>query len=110
MKNEVDVIIFIGGGGLIGVEFVGEFVDIMLNFVKKYGVDYKEIKLKLVEVGLKIFFVFLDDFIECVIVSFEKCGVEFLIGFFVINVEGNVIDLKDGFKVVVNIFVWIGGV
>lgn len=96
MKNEVDVIIVIGGGGLIGVELVGEFVDIMFKFVKSYGVNLKEVKFFFVEVGLKIFLVLLDYLIECVIISLEVCGVIFLIGFFVINVVGNEIDLKDG--------------
>ncbi|MCY8260539.1 FAD-dependent oxidoreductase, partial [Bacillus spizizenii] len=42
--------------------------------------------------------------------SLEKRGVEFLTGLPVTNVEGNVIDLKDGSKVVANTFVWTGGV
>lgn len=42
--------------------------------------------------------------------SLEKRGVEFLTGLPVTNVEGNVVDLKDGQKIVTNTFVWTGGV
>ena len=109
-KNEADATILIGGGGLTGVELVGELADIMPNLTKKYGVDPKEIKLKLVEAGPKILPVLPDDLIERATKSLEKRGVEFLTGLPVTNVEGNVIDLKDGSKVVANTFVWTGGV
>ncbi|MDR4434448.1 NAD(P)/FAD-dependent oxidoreductase [Bacillus tequilensis] len=109
-KNEADATILIGGGGLTGVELVGELADIMPNLAKKYGVDHKEIKLKLVEAGPKILPVLPDDLIERATASLEKRGVEFLTGLPVTNVEGNVIDLKDGSKVVANTFVWTGGV
>lgn len=66
--------------------------------------------MKLVEAGPKILPVLPDDLIERATASLEKRGVEFLTGLPVTNVEGNVIDLKDGSKVVANTFVWTGGV
>lgn len=89
-KNEADATILIGGGGLTGVELVGELADIMPNLTKKYGVDPKAIKLKLVEAGPKILPVLPDDLIERATKSLEKRGVEFLTGLPVTNVEGNV--------------------
>ncbi|KAA6451929.1 NAD(P)/FAD-dependent oxidoreductase [Bacillus swezeyi] len=109
-KNEADATILIGGGGLTGVELVGELADIMPNLAKSYGVDPKEIKLKLVEAGPKILPVLPDELIERATASLEKRGVEFLTGLPVTNVEGNVVDLKDGQKIVTNTFVWTGGV
>lgn len=70
----------------------------MPNLAKSYGVDPKEIKLKLVEAGPKILPVLPDDLIERATASLEKRGVEFLTGLPVTNVEGNVVDLKDGQK------------
>jgi len=109
-KKPEDATILIGGGGLTGVELVGELADILPAMTKKYGVDYKEINLSLVEAGPKILPVLPDDLIERATKSLEARGVKFLTGLAVTNVAGNVIDLKDGQKIVANTFVWTGGV
>lgn len=109
-KNEADATIVIGGGGLTGVELVGELVDIMPAMAKKYGVDVKDVKLKLVEAGPKILPVLADTLIERATESLAARGVEFLTGLPVTNVKDNVIDLKDGQQIVANTFVWTGGV
>lgn len=109
-KNPADASILIGGGGLTGVELVGEIADVLPTLTKKYGVDPKEIKLMLVEAGPKILPVLPDALIERAVASLEKRGVQFLTGLPVTNVADNVIDLKDGQKIVANTFVWTGGV
>lgn len=109
-KDEADATILIGGGGLTGVELVGEIADAMPELAKRYGVDPKEIKLLLVEAGPKILPVLPEPLIERATTSLEKRGVQFLTGLPVTNVEGNVVDLKDGQKIVTNTFVWTGGV
>lgn len=109
-KNEADATILIGGGGLTGVELVGEIADQLPTWTKKYGVDPKEIKLLLVEAGPKILPVLPDHLIERATASLESRGVKFLTGLPVTNVEGNVVDLKDGQKITTNTFVWTGGV
>lgn len=108
--NEADATILIGGGGLTGVELVGEIADQLPKLTKKFGVDREAIKLLLVEAGPKILPVLPDDLIERATASLEKRGVKFLTGLPVTNVAGNVIDLKDGQKIVANTFVWTGGV
>ncbi len=109
-KNEADATILIGGGGLTGVELVGEIADKLPNLVKGYGVNPKEVKLLLVEAGPKILPVLPDSLIERAQTSLEARGVQFLLGLPVTNVSENVIDLKDGQKIVANTFVWTGGV
>ncbi|QOK29931.1 NAD(P)/FAD-dependent oxidoreductase (plasmid) [Cytobacillus oceanisediminis] len=109
-KNEADATILIGGGGLTGVELVGEIADNMPKVAKSFGVDPKELKIKLVEAGPKILPVLPDHLIERATTSMEARGVEFLTGLPVTNVKGNEIDLKDGSKIVANTFVWTGGV
>jgi NADH:ubiquinone reductase (H+-translocating) len=109
-KNEADATILIGGGGLTGVELVGELIDHLPKVAKQYGVDPKELKIKLVEAGPKILPVLPDHLIERAQSSLEARGVEFLIGLPVTGVEGNEISLKDGSKIVANTFVWTGGV
>ncbi|MED5016310.1 NAD(P)/FAD-dependent oxidoreductase [Paenibacillus chibensis] len=109
-KDAADATILIGGGGLTGVELVGEIADIMPKLTAKYGVNPAEIKLLLVEAGPKILPVLPDHLIARATESLEKRGVTFLTGLPVTNVEGNVIDLKDGQKIIANTFVWTGGV
>ncbi|WP_102271745.1 NAD(P)/FAD-dependent oxidoreductase [Cytobacillus massiliigabonensis] len=109
-KNEADATIVIGGGGLTGVELVGEIADNMPKIAKSYGVDPKELKIKLVEAGPKILPVLPDHLIERATASLEARGVEFLTGLPVTNVSGNEIDLKDGTKIIANTFVWTGGI
>lgn len=109
-KKEADATILIGGGGLTGVELVGEIADKMPELTSRYGVNPKEVKLLLVEAGPKILPVLPDDLIERATKSLEARGVQFLTGLPVTKVEGNVIDLKDGQKITANTFVWTGGV
>lgn len=109
-KNEADATIVIGGGGLTGVELVGEIVDHMPKIAKDYGVDPKALKIKLVEAGPKILPVLPEHLIERATASLEARGVEFLMGLPVTNVSGNEISLKDGRTIVANTFVWTGGV
>lgn len=108
--NEADATILIGGGGLTGVELVGEIADVLPKLTKRNGVDQKAIKLLLVEAGPKILPVLPDHLIERATSSLAARGVQFLTGLAVTNVEGNAIDLKDGQKIVANTFVWTGGV
>ncbi|MBL5767745.1 NAD(P)/FAD-dependent oxidoreductase [Heyndrickxia sporothermodurans] len=109
-QNEADATILIGGGGLTGVELVGEIVDTIPGLAKKYGIDPKELKIMLVEAGPKILPVLPDHLIERATTSLEKRGVKYVTGLPVTNVEGNTVDLKDGQKIVTNTFVWTGGV
>lgn len=108
--NKADANILIGGGGLTGVELVGEIADILPSLTKKYGVNRDEINLALVEAGPKILPVLPDDLIARAQASLEKRGVNFLTGLPVTNVSGNVVELKDGQKIETNTFVWTGGV
>lgn len=109
-RNAADATILIGGGGLTGVELVGEIADILPKLTKQYGVNPAEIKLLLVEAGPKILPVLPDHLIERATASLEKRGVQFLTGLPVTKVSDNMIDLKDGQQIVANTFVWTGGV
>ncbi|HWK22437.1 MAG TPA: NAD(P)/FAD-dependent oxidoreductase [Ureibacillus sp.] len=109
-KNPADGTIVIGGGGLTGVELVGEIVDNFPKIARKYGVDFKDLNIKLVEAGPKILPVLPDDLIARATESLTKRGVEFLTGLPVTGVEGNKISLKDGSTIEANTFIWTGGV
>lgn len=109
-KNEADATILIGGGGLTGVELVGEIADTIPEVAKRYGVNPKELKFLLVEAGPRILPVLPQVLIDRATASLEARGVTFLTGLPVTNVDGNVVDLKDGTKIVTNTFIWTGGV
>lgn len=109
-KNPADGTIVIGGGGLTGVELVGEIVDNFPKIARKYGIDFNELNIKLVEAGPKILPVLPDDLIARATDSLTKRGVEFLTGLPVTGVEGNKISLKDGSTIEANTFIWTGGV
>ncbi|MFJ8260937.1 NAD(P)/FAD-dependent oxidoreductase [Rummeliibacillus sp. NPDC094406] len=109
-KDPADGTIVIGGGGLTGIELVGEIIDNMPKVAEKYGVDFSEFKVKLVEAGPKILPVLPDTLIVRATESLAKRGVEFLTGLPVTAVEGNKISLKDGQVIEANTFVWTGGV
>ncbi|QCR34054.1 NAD(P)/FAD-dependent oxidoreductase [Lysinibacillus sp. SGAir0095] len=109
-KNPADATIVIGGGGLTGVELVGEIVDNFPKIANKYGVAFNELSIKLVEAGPKILPVLPDDLIARATESLTKRGVEFLTGLPVTGVEGNKISLKDGSTIEANTFIWTGGV
>ena len=61
----------------------------MPKVAKQFGVDPKELKIKLVEAGPKILPVLPDHLIQRAQESLEARGVEFLIGLPVTGVEGN---------------------
>ncbi|QFK70165.1 NAD(P)/FAD-dependent oxidoreductase [Pradoshia sp. D12] len=109
-KNPADATIVIGGGGLTGVELVGEIADTTPKVAKKYMVDPSELKFILVEAGPKILPMLPDHLIERSMTSLENRGVQFLTGLPVTGVNGNVIELKDGQQIIANTFVWTGGV
>ena len=109
-KDEADATIVIGGGGLTGVELVGEIVDNFPKIAAKHGVRFEDLKIKLIEAGPKILPVFPDNLIERATESLTKRGVEFITSTPVTGVEGNVIQLKDREPIVANTLVWTGGV
>lgn len=109
-KDEADATIVIGGGGLTGTELVGEIVDNFPKVAAKHGVNFADLKIKLVEAGPKILPVLPDTLIERATESLTKRGVEFITGTPVTGVEGNVISLKDREPIVANTLVWTGGV
>ncbi|MBQ0138347.1 MAG: NAD(P)/FAD-dependent oxidoreductase [Kurthia sp.] len=108
--DEADATIVIGGGGLTGVELVGEIIDNMTKEATKYGVQPSDLKVKLVEAGPRILPVLPQALIERATESLAKRGVEFLTGLPVTGVEGNVVSLKDGQTITANTVVWTGGV
>ncbi|RXZ82655.1 NAD(P)/FAD-dependent oxidoreductase [Paenibacillaceae bacterium] len=109
-KNKADATFVIGGGGLTGVELVGELADELPAICRSYGVDFNDISLYLVEAMPSILPIFSPELIERATTSLEKRGVEFLTGLAITEVKGATVSLKDGRTIDTNTLVWTGGV
>ncbi|GGH75631.1 NADH dehydrogenase [Pullulanibacillus pueri] len=109
-KDKADATFVVGGGGLTGIELVGEFADRMPELTKKYGVDPKDISLYVAEAAPTILPGFPEELIERATTSLEKRGVTFVTGVPVSKYEDNVVELKDGRKIETKTMVWTGGV
>ncbi|NBD24235.1 NAD(P)/FAD-dependent oxidoreductase [Paenibacillus glycinis] len=109
-KNKADATIVIGGGGLTGVELVGELADELPGICRQYGVDFADVSISLVEAMPTILPIFSPELIGRAVSSLEARGVEFLTGLAITEVNGNVVTLKDGRTIETNTLVWTGGV
>jgi NADH dehydrogenase len=109
-KNKADATFVVGGGGLTGIELVGEFADVMPTLCRKYGVDPKDISLYCVEAMPSILPGFPPELIDRAQKSLEARGVTFLTGLPITEVKGSTVSLKDGSTVETNTLVWTGGV
>lgn len=109
-KNKADATFVIGGGGLTGVELVGELADELPDICRQLGVDFAEVSLYLVEAMPTILPIFSADLIQRAVSSLEKRGVQFLTGLAITEVKGSTVSLKDGQTIETSTLVWTGGV
>jgi len=109
-KDKADATFVIGGGGLTGIELVGEFADELPKLCKKYGVDFADIKLYCVEAGPSILAGFAPELVERAKTSLEQRGVQFKIGLAVTEMQETTVFLKDGSSIETKTMVWTGGV
>jgi NADH dehydrogenase, FAD-containing subunit len=109
-KNKADATIVVGGGGLTGIELIGEIVDMLPKWCAEHGVDRNEISLHNIEAGPTILMGFPADLLERAKSSLTNRGVNLIMGVAVTEVQGNKVMLKDGSSIETNTFVWTGGV
>jgi NADH dehydrogenase len=109
-KRPEDAAFVIGGGGLTGIELVGELADELPGLCKAKGIDLADVQLYCVEAMPSILPGFAPDLIERARTSLEARGVKFLTGLAITEVSANEITLKDGSKISASTLVWTGGV
>lgn len=109
-KNKADATIVVGGGGLTGIELIGEIADMLPKWCEQNGVNISEVSVYNVEAGPSILAGFPAELVDRAKASLEKRGVQLLMGIAVTEVKGNEVILKDGQTLVANTFVWTGGV
>jgi NADH dehydrogenase len=108
--NKADATIVVGGGGLTGVELVGEFADNLPEVCRAKGINYNDISIYCVEAGLSILPVFPPVLIERAVTSLEKRGVTFLTGVAITEATSNSVSLKSGQTIEASTIIWTGGV
>ncbi|MFX3634986.1 MAG: NAD(P)/FAD-dependent oxidoreductase [Candidatus Pristimantibacillus sp.] len=109
-KNKADATIVVGGGGLTGIELIGEIADMLPKWCDEKGVDRSEILLYNIEAGPSILAGFPVELVDRAKESLTKRGVNLIMGVAVTEVKGNTVMLKDGSTIETNTFVWTGGV
>ncbi|TLS49267.1 NAD(P)/FAD-dependent oxidoreductase [Paenibacillus antri] len=109
-KNKADATFVIGGGGLTGVELVGELADELPGYCREAGVDFNDVSLYLVEAMPTILPMFSPELIQRAVTSLEQRGVQFLTSLPITEVNGGVVTLKDGRTIETSTLVWTGGV
>lgn len=109
-KNKADATFVVGGGGLTGIELVGEFADMLPGLCRKYGVDYDDISIYCVEAAPTVLPGFPPELVERAQSSLEKRGVQFKTGLPITEMKGTSVSLKDGSTIETSTLVWTGGV
>ncbi|MBP3963047.1 NAD(P)/FAD-dependent oxidoreductase [Paenibacillus lignilyticus] len=109
-KNKADATFVIGGGGLTGVELVGELADELPGICRTHGVDFTEVSMYLVEARSTVLSAFSADLIERAVTSLEARGVQFMTGLTITEVNGSTVSLSDGRAIETGTFIWTGGV
>ncbi|MEI7026394.1 NAD(P)/FAD-dependent oxidoreductase [Paenibacillus sp. y28] len=108
--NKADATIVVGGGGLTGIELVGEFADKLPELCRSKGIDYNDISLYCVEAGPSILAGFPQNLVDRAYASLEKRGVQFIVGVAITEMSKTAVSLKDGRTIDTNTLVWTGGV
>ncbi|MDO7906353.1 NAD(P)/FAD-dependent oxidoreductase [Paenibacillus sp. JX-17] len=108
--NKADATIVIGGGGLTGVELVGEYADKLPELCQARGINPSEVALYCVEAGPAILAGFPQDLVDRATTSLEKRGVQFVTGVPITEMKQTEVFLKDGRSIQTSTLIWTGGV
>ena len=100
----------VGGGGLTGIELVGELADAMPRLTAQYGVSKEAVKLYCVEAMPTILPGFPETLINRAKSSLEARGVTFLTGVPVVKAEAGKVYLKEDKEIPTQTVIWSGGV
>ncbi|GMK40332.1 pyridine nucleotide-disulfide oxidoreductase [Paenibacillus sp. CCS19] len=108
--DKKDATIVVGGGGLTGVELVGEFADKLPEICRSKGINFSDISIYCVEAGPSILPMLPKPLIERSVESLTKRGIKFLTGVAITEASKDTVSLKDGSKIESNTIIWTGGV
>ncbi|MFC5652555.1 NAD(P)/FAD-dependent oxidoreductase [Paenibacillus solisilvae] len=108
--NKADATIVVGGGGLTGVELVGEFADKLPEVCRSKGIDFNDVSLYCVEAAPAVLPIFPKVLIDRAVESLSKRGVTFITGVAITEATKTSVTLKDGNVINSSTIIWTGGV
>ncbi|MCL6593259.1 MAG: NAD(P)/FAD-dependent oxidoreductase [Alicyclobacillus sp.] len=100
----------VGGGGLTGIELVGEFADNLPAACRERGIASDEVRRFCVEAMPSVLPGFPPELVQRATESLQKRGVQFLTGCPVVKVEPGQVSLKNGQTLATQTIIWTGGV
>lgn len=112
-KNPADLTIAVGGAGLTGVELLGEIIDALPLWCRRYGIDRKKVRVYCVEAMDKILPMFDSKSVAYVQAFMQRHGVKFMLSTaivgctetgFLIQPQEDIQELKAGTRI------WTAGV
>lgn len=112
-KNPADVTVVVGGAGLTGIELLGELVDSLPLWCRRYGIDRREVKVYCVEAMDKILPMFDDNSVKYARDFLEKNGISFMLSTPVVGCSKEAFQIKKGEEVVelkASTRIWTAGV
>ncbi len=109
-RQPEDAAIVIGGGGLTGVELVGELADRMPIWCKERGIQMGDISLYCIEAAPNILPGFESELVDRARSSLTARGVTFITGMHIAEYTGELVRLRDGREIPASTLVWTGGV
>ncbi|MCL6515466.1 NAD(P)/FAD-dependent oxidoreductase [Alicyclobacillus sp.] len=109
-KDRADATFVVGGGGLTGIELVGELADAMPGWCARLGIDRGDVRLFCVEAMPTILPGFPEDLVARARQSLEERGVTFLTGQPVVQMDDGIVHLKNGDQIETRTMIWTGGV
>lgn len=105
-----DATFVVGGGGLSGIEMIGEIADMLPKWCEEFQLQRKDIKLYNIEASPSILPGFPAELAARAKSSLEKRGVQFIVGVPVAAYDYPVVLLKDGQSIASHTLIWTGGV
>lgn len=107
--DENDLHIAVCGAGFTSIEYLGELVYRLPEFISKYNLPADKIKIYCIEAADKILPMFTQDLSKYAVDYLEKRGVEFFVSTPVIEITKNSVKSKDK-TFNANTIIWTTGV
>ncbi|MFF2886094.1 NAD(P)/FAD-dependent oxidoreductase [Paenibacillus sp. NPDC057967] len=109
-RHQADATIVVGGGGLSGIEMIGELADMLPKWCADYQLQREEVELYGIEASPSILPGFPAELASRAKSSLERRGVQFIVGVPIAAYDYPVVLLKDGQSIPTHTLIWTGGV
>lgn len=109
-KNEQHLRILVGGGGLTGIELIGELLDLVPQLCLKYGISPELVEIEAVEASSEILPQLSHRLRQTAVEFLISRGAKLNMNKRIVNVTERGIEFDDKRLLQVGTFIWTGGV